>query len=66
MKTTVAAVRAWARVRADESLDMALKRFKKDCDKNGVLVEARRRAYYVSANAYHRQKAHAAQRRGRR
>ena len=62
----MAAIRAKVRVNKDESIDSALKRFKKDCDKNGVFVEARQRAYFVSASAYHRQKSRAAQRRNRR
>ncbi|MBO8168822.1 MAG: 30S ribosomal protein S21 [Thermoanaerobacteraceae bacterium] len=34
------------RVRKNESLDSALRRFKKSCAKSGVLKEARRREHY--------------------
>ena len=34
-------------VRNNESLEDALKRFKRDVNKSGALAEARRREYYV-------------------
>ena len=36
------------RVRENESLDSALKRFKRSCAKSGVLAEVRRREHYES------------------
>lgn len=33
-------------VREDESFDNVLKRFKKECQKSGVLSELKKRAYY--------------------
>jgi len=34
------------KVREDETFENALKRFKKLCDKTGILSEARKREYY--------------------
>ena len=35
------------RVRENESLDSALRRFKKSCARSGVLAEIRRREHYI-------------------
>ena len=35
------------RVRENESLESALKRFKRSCAKSGVLAEVRKREHYV-------------------
>ncbi|MGQ9629740.1 MAG: 30S ribosomal protein S21 [bacterium] len=34
------------RVQQDESLNDALRRFKKECDKSGILSEIKKRKYY--------------------
>ena len=48
------------RVKADESLDSALRRFKRSCAKSGVLSEVRKRDYYESPSVKRRKKSEAA------
>ena len=48
------------RVRENESLDSALKRFKRSCAKSGVLAEVRRREHYESPSVKRRKKSEAA------
>jgi len=48
------------RVKENESLDSALKRFKRNCAKSGVLSELRRREHYESPSVRRRKKAEAA------
>jgi small subunit ribosomal protein S21 len=47
-------------VRENESLDSALKRFKRSCAKSGVLAEVRKREYYDSPSVKRRKKSEAA------
>lgn len=48
------------RVRENESLESALKRFKRSCAKSGVLAEVRKREYYDSPSVKRRKKSEAA------
>ena len=48
------------RVKDNESLDSALKRFKRSCAKSGVLSELRRREHYESPSVKRRKKSEAA------
>ena len=48
------------RVKENESLDSALKRFKRNCAKSGVLSELRRREHYESPSVRRRKKSEAA------
>lgn len=47
-------------VRDNESLDSALRRFKKTCARSGVLSELRRREHYESPSVKRRKKSEAA------
>ena len=47
-------------VREGESLENALKRFKRSCAKAGVLAEVRKREYYDSPSVKRRKKSEAA------
>ena len=38
------------RVRENESLENAMKRFKRSCAKSGVMAEVRKREHYASPN----------------
>ena len=48
------------RVRENEPFDVALRRFKRACEKAGVLTEIRRREYYEKPTAIRKRKAAAA------
>ena len=48
------------RVRDNEPFDVALRRFKRSCEKAGVLSEIRRREYYEKPTAERKRKAAAA------
>ena len=47
-------------VRKDESLDSALRRFKKEIAKAGILVELKKHEYYIAPSAKRRLKHEAA------
>jgi len=47
-------------VKDNESLDSALKRFKRNCAKSGVLSDLRKREYYQSPSVKRRKKSEAA------
>ena len=47
-------------VKDGESIDSALKRFKRSCAKSGVLAEVRRREHYESPSVKRRKKSEAA------
>ena len=47
-------------VKENESLDSALKRFKRSCAKAGVLAEVRKREHYESPSVKRRKKSEAA------
>ncbi|OGR58242.1 MAG: 30S ribosomal protein S21 [Elusimicrobia bacterium GWA2_69_24] len=36
------------KIREGESIEEALRRFKRDCERNGILKEIRRREYFLS------------------
>ena len=48
------------RVKENESLDSALKRFKRSCAKAGVLADLRKMEYYQSPSVKRRKKSEAA------
>ena len=50
----------------NESIDKALKRFKKECQKAGILSELRRREHYEKPSVRRRRKVEAARRKARR
>jgi small subunit ribosomal protein S21 len=49
----------------DESLERALKRFKRKCEKEGLAAEIRKRAFYDKPSVKKRKKALAARKRAR-
>ncbi|MEG1782119.1 MAG: 30S ribosomal protein S21 [Oscillospiraceae bacterium] len=50
------------RVKDNESLDSALRRFKRSCAKSGVLAEVRKREHYEKPSVKRKKKAEAARR----
>ena len=48
------------RVKENESLDSALRRFKRSCAKDGTLAELRKKEYYQSPSVKRRKKSEAA------
>jgi small subunit ribosomal protein S21 len=54
------------RVEDHEPIERALKRFKKECQKAGILSELRRREYYEKPSVKRKRKQEAAQRKARR
>lgn len=50
------------RIRENESLDNALRRFKRQCAKSGVLSEVRKREHYEKPSVKRKKKAEAARR----
>lgn len=53
------------KVRENESLESALKRFKRECAKAGVLAEVRKREHYEKPSVKRKKKSEAARRRKR-
>ncbi len=51
------------RVKDNESLDNALKRFKKQCAKAGVLAEVKKREHYEKPSVRRKKKSEAARKR---
>ncbi|HHY38223.1 MAG TPA: 30S ribosomal protein S21 [Clostridia bacterium] len=51
------------RIAKNETLDSALRRFKKECQKAGVLAEVRRREHYEKPSVRRKKKAEAARKR---
>lgn len=51
------------KVRDSESLDLSLRKFKRACDKAGILSEARRREYYEKPTTVRKRKNAAAKKR---
>jgi len=51
------------RVKDNESLDSALKRFKRQCAKSGVLSEIRKREHYEKPSVKRKKKSEAARKR---
>ncbi len=54
------------RVGKNESLDSALRRFKRQCQKAGVLAEVRRREHYEKPSVRKKKKSEAARRKRQR
>jgi len=54
------------RVKENESLDSALKRFKRSCAKAGVLSDLRKKEYYLSPSVKRRKKSEAARKKNKR
>ena len=54
------------KVGKDENLESAIRRFKRQCQRAGVLKEARRREHYEKPSVRRKKKSLAAQRRQRR
>lgn len=48
------------KIKENEPFDIALRRFKRSCEKAGVLAEVRRREYYEKPTAVRKRKAAAA------
>jgi len=57
---------AWIRVRENEPIDGAIRRFKKQCEKAGILKELRKREHYEKPSVRRKKKAIAARKRARR
>ena len=53
-------VMPYVRVKENEPFDIALRRFKRSCEKAGVLSEVRRREFYEKPTAVRKRKAAAA------
>ncbi len=51
------------RVKDNESLDSALRRFKRSCAKSGVLAEVRKREHYEKPSVRRKKKSEAARKR---
>jgi small subunit ribosomal protein S21 len=51
------------RVKENESIDSALKRFKRQCAKSGVLAEVRKREHYEKPSVKRKKKSEAARKR---
>ncbi len=51
------------KVTENESLDNALKRFKRECARSGVLAELRKREHYESPSVKRKKKSEAARKR---
>ena len=51
------------RVKDNESIDSALRRFKRSCAKSGILAEVRKREHYEKPSEKRKKKAEAARKR---
>ncbi|MDP6558925.1 MAG: 30S ribosomal protein S21 [Candidatus Binatia bacterium] len=51
------------RIRENESIESAIRRFKKTCEKAGILAELRKREYYEKPSIKRKRKAIAARKR---
>jgi small subunit ribosomal protein S21 len=56
-------IMAEVRIRKNESLDQALRRFKRDCSKDGVLAELKKRRHYEKPSVKRKKKSEAARKR---
>jgi len=54
---------AWIRVKENEPIDSAIRRFKKQCEKAGILKELRKREHYEKPSVRRKKKAIAARKR---
>ncbi len=53
------------RIKENESLDSALRRFKRSCARSGVLAEVRKREHYEKPSVKRKKKSEAARKRKR-
>lgn len=56
-------IMAEVRIRKNKSLDQALRRFKRDCSKDGVLAELKKRRHYEKPSVKRKKKSEAARKR---
>ena len=68
MRTLVRLLQEWRRmpvikIRDNEPFEVAMKRFKKQCEKAGILSEVKRREYYDKPSVRKKKKAAAARKR---
>ena len=54
------------KLRESESIEEALRRFKRECDRNGLMQEIKRREYYESPSIKRKRKAQEARRKTKR
>ncbi|OQA19947.1 MAG: 30S ribosomal protein S21 [bacterium ADurb.Bin363] len=54
------------KVREDETLDQALRRFRRKCKKAGVMAEMKKREHYEKPSVRRKKKSEAARKRNRR
>ena len=54
------------KIREGESIEEALRRFKRECERNGILKEIKRREFYLSPSVKRKLKSQEARRRLRR
>ncbi|NIM03915.1 30S ribosomal protein S21 [bacterium] len=54
------------KIREDESIDAALRRFKRECERAGLMTEIKKREYYESPSVRRKRKAAEAKRKQRR
>jgi small subunit ribosomal protein S21 len=54
------------KVRENESIDAALRRFKRECERAGLMTEIKKREYYESPSVRRKRKAAEAKRKQRR
>ena len=54
------------KVREGETIDEALRRFKRECERNGIMQEIKRREYYETPSMKRKRKATEAKRKMRR
>jgi small subunit ribosomal protein S21 len=54
---------SWVRVKENEPIDSAIRRFKKQCEKAGILAELRKREHYEKPSVRRKKKAIAARKR---
>ncbi len=54
------------RIKENESLESALKRFKRSCARSGIIAEVRKREHYEKPSVKRKKKAEAARKRGSR
>ena len=54
---------AWVRVKENEPIDSAIRRFKKQCEKAGILSELRKREHFEKPSVRRKKKALAAKKR---
>jgi small subunit ribosomal protein S21 len=53
------------KLRENETIEEALRRFKRECDRNGLMQEIKRREYYESPSIKRKRKAQEARRKNK-